>query len=156
MRFFFSLERSHRLCLRLLHVTIICVLFWILSFRASWNSWTLYPLFVRVSCYLQKLLITLLTIVMCCFHSEEQSRLAARKYARVIQKLGFPVSILHLYLTVAPCAQLLNSWQLEICISHRTLGFIYNGKFSYLLQFVTKDLDNGSFMPFLIHFVIYE
>jgi len=26
------------------------------------------------------------------FHSEEQSRLAARKYARVVQKLGFPVS----------------------------------------------------------------
>lgn len=26
------------------------------------------------------------------FHSEDQSRLAARKYARVVQKLGFPVS----------------------------------------------------------------
>ena len=30
------------------------------------------------------------------FYSEEQSRLAARKYARVIQKLGFPVSCLAL------------------------------------------------------------
>lgn len=28
------------------------------------------------------------------FCSEEQSRLAARKYARVVQKLGFPVSSL--------------------------------------------------------------
>jgi len=28
-----------------------------------------------------------------CIFSEELSRLAARKYARVIQKLGFPVSM---------------------------------------------------------------
>lgn len=30
----------------------------------------------------------------CSFLSEEQSRLAARKYARVVQKLGFPAKFL--------------------------------------------------------------
>ena len=30
------------------------------------------------------------------FYSEDQSRLAARKYARVVQKLGFPVSSISL------------------------------------------------------------
>ncbi|OXB57953.1 hypothetical protein ASZ78_009360 [Callipepla squamata] len=30
----------------------------------------------------------------CSSHSEEQSRLAARKYARVVQKLGFPAKFL--------------------------------------------------------------
>uniref|UniRef100_A0A8C8CFJ2 TATA-box-binding protein n=1 Tax=Oncorhynchus tshawytscha TaxID=74940 RepID=A0A8C8CFJ2_ONCTS len=30
----------------------------------------------------------------CCFGSENQSRLAARKYARVVQKLGFPAKFL--------------------------------------------------------------
>ena len=32
----------------------------------------------------------------CLSCSEEQSRLAARKYARVVQKLGFPVSAYHI------------------------------------------------------------
>lgn len=32
------------------------------------------------------------TNVFFLFASEDQSRLAARKYARVVQKLGFPVS----------------------------------------------------------------
>ena len=31
--------------------------------------------------------------------SEDQSRLAARKYARVVQKLGFPVSVIELNIT---------------------------------------------------------
>lgn len=30
-----------------------------------------------------------------CLCSEEQSRLAARKYARIVQKLGFPASFLN-------------------------------------------------------------
>ncbi len=29
--------------------------------------------------------------------SEEQAKLAARKYARIVQKLGFPVSLYRLY-----------------------------------------------------------
>ena len=31
--------------------------------------------------------------------SEEQSRLAARKYARIVQKLGFDVSLINLFIT---------------------------------------------------------
>ena len=34
-----------------------------------------------------------LKVNVCCHCSEQLSRLAARKYARIIQKLGFPVSV---------------------------------------------------------------
>ena len=45
---------------------------------------------MHVSSWIELVVITDAMSV-CCF-SEELSRLAARKYARIIQKLGFPVS----------------------------------------------------------------
>lgn len=39
---------------------------------------------------------TLWLLILFVFYSEDQSRLAARKYARVVQKLGFPVSSIYL------------------------------------------------------------
>lgn len=39
-------------------------------------------------------ILALKVISVTSFYSEEQSRLAARKYARVVQKLGFPAKFL--------------------------------------------------------------
>ena len=48
------------------------------------------------------------------FCSEEQSRLAARKYARVVQKLGFPVSSLHSL--SGPQGHVVESLTLMVCL----------------------------------------
>ena len=61
------------------------------------------------------------------FCSEEQSRLAARKYARVVQKLGFPVSLL---------------------IQENTTLFFYNAK-TTIFRWKSLCEDKGGFaQPF--------
>ena len=46
---------------------------------------------MKLSFFSDLFVYTFISFILAC-HSEEQSRLAARKYARVVQKLGFAVS----------------------------------------------------------------
>lgn len=61
---------------------------------------------------------TLWHLILFGFCSEDQSRLAARKYARVVQKLGFPVSSIYL-------EQFSLVWVLKLIQSFSSLALLW-------------------------------